>query len=187
VVGDEEPDTPVPGSSYRESDMRTSARWLIVACVVAFLSGCGGSADMKDDPQQEVEDANQAYRSELTRQIEAAHWPPSYVADPEGVYKRSTAPDLMIPDPKAYAAGAVDLFQQCAWSLAWQDAYAAGDTAGKDEAMHELRNPELYAALDPQSAAAVADTLDKADLGNPIGMQAFVEQNCKPLNWLMSQ
>jgi len=157
--------------------------------LIVGLTACTSSGDTKGDQsadtQGEVQAANDAYLAALSEQVAAAEWPAGYMPDVDRMYERSTAEDMFIPDPDDYAKGAVGFFRQCAWSMAWLDANASGNTARADAAMRVLQDPALYAAVDEVSREHLLGLASKASLGDATGLNSFIEQNCLPLDWIV--
>jgi hypothetical protein len=162
--------------------------WLLASVLATSLVACSSGEDKKNDSSaethRELEEANDAYMNELTNAIAAASWPANYAPMAGVIHQRSTAEDMLIPDPPRYASVMVKFYQHCAWSMAWLDANATGDAGRADAAMNVLLDPSLYSEIDPESRDYLLGLARDASLGDPTGLQNVVDQSCLPDDWI---
>lgn len=99
-------------------------------------------------------------------------------------------PGIREPEEETVYAEGVGLVDSqwhwlCAWQVEWLEAFAQGDEPRATVALDELgKAPDMEffseEYLDDGGRQAFADRYDRAQLGDPSGMQRDVDLNCQP-------
>lgn len=113
---------------------------------------------------------------------------PGYLMDGEQAWISFTAgnPDQAVG--AEYQIGLADMmlgvYYECSWMLSWIDAFATGDTELQDKALTQLERLTEPGYFDDQASRdAVASVLGQAQLGDPAGIQQWVNNNCQNIKW----
>lgn len=146
---------------------------LAVLAALAVLTGCGGeSAEPTPDPEGLIGG------DQVTEELSAAQ--DRYPLPSGREWK-----DFGINSDDTYGAGAAEVMvasqAQCAWYDYWLEGQRDGDDEAMDEAMaalDALSGSALFTLADPSYTDLIADIEERARLGDPSGIQQFIEQNC---------
>jgi|GEM_PF-2399105 len=127
---------------------------------------------------------------ELVQAVDALYptyeWPSNYRTTPELLlsgFAPMAEQDARWGVPYEYTL--VGGAHQCAWELAWLDAYGDGDTALMDESLHQLRTVALARpTLHPSAIEMFDEVYDQAALGDPTMIQQIVKNNCEDIEFI---
>lgn len=122
------------------------------------------------------------YAEGITAHLGDYQWPSSY--QPYAAKIAGRAPAAMVFEAGSDQATLIYL-NECGWQMAWLDAHRNGDTAAQTEAVVQMRNVigYLQPIIDADGLAVAEEMVDKAELGDPTGIQSAVTANCIPVYW----
>jgi hypothetical protein len=74
----------------------------------------------------------------------------------------------------------IGLWHMCAWDFALLDAVRADDTTLRETSLHQLKvvSLEHWTSSDVEGRAFMLEMYDRAALGDPAGLQQYVDNNC---------
>lgn len=76
------------------------------------------------------------------------------------------------------------VYFECSWMLSWIEAFTNGDNQLQDEALAYLERMLEPGYFDDQASRdAVSSVLGQAQLGDPAGIQQWVNANCQNIKW----
>lgn len=76
----------------------------------------------------------------------------------------------------------LEIWYECAWLMAWLDAFQRGDEAIQAEAL-QIMTDELPTNRDPAGAEFLTGLADSAALGDPSGVTSYTEGGCRDLEF----
>lgn len=171
----------MPSVAMHRNRQRMRIGPAVMLVLIPVLAACGSTA--KKDPYPDSMTPRE-FRSAIVETAGEYLWPPDYMPDPEKIADRTVSGNI-VENGAEYSI--LTIFNECAWSLAWLDAFEHGDEEDEDMALEVMTTilptlPNLHSS----SLRWLRDSNEKAQLGDPTMVRQFVVANCQPLNWLDS-
>lgn len=156
-------------------------RFVLAVISTFFLLATAGCSD----GESRLDKSNRAFEDSFRQKFASYEWAPNYRADPDEIVTRMTSGESLFNDPAGHATLMLESVQQCSWFMEWLDVHASNNAP-------ELETKALNYIIEVfptyRSAPEEVDLYQQyianpASLGDPTGVQGYVDANCLPATW----